>query len=296
MAEIQQIIRSTFPKHIELQANIPTQSLPTVTADATQVHQILMNLCVNARDAMPNGGILSLSAKAITVDEHFAEIHIDAKTGKYVAITVADTGMGIPLEVQERIYDPFFTTKEVGQGTGLGLSTVRGIIKGHGGFLDLYSEVGRGTTFTVFIPAELDHEMEIPQYPDLQEGQGQLILVVDDEALILQMTKSTLELFNYQVVTATNGRDAIAQYKQYHPDLVLMDMMMPELGGQEAISALRDINPHLKIVATSGLITEQFSTISVDAFLPKPYTLQELLQTLGQFQEKNSHTLGHEMQ
>ncbi|KAI9129275.1 ATP-binding protein [Acaryochloris sp. CCMEE 5410] len=281
LAEIQQIIKSTFPKCIELQANIPNESLPMVLADATQLHQVLMNLCVNARDAMPNGGILSLSAKAITVDEHFAKIHVDANTGEYVAITVADTGMGIPPRLQERIFDPFFTTKEIGQGTGLGLSTVKGIIKVHGGFLSLYSEVSRGTTFTVFIPTELGPETETPESPELRKGQRELILVVDDEALIQQMAKSTLELFNYRVITARNGIEAITQYKLYHPDLVLMDMMMPELDGQGAISALKDINPHLKIIATSGLIAEQPAASSVDAFLPKPYTLQELLHALG---------------
>jgi CheY-like chemotaxis protein len=201
---------------------------------------------------------------------------------------VIDTGTGISPEIQERIFEPFFTTKEVGKGSGLGLSTALGIIKNHVGFVNVYSQVDKGTEFKVYLPASVHHttasqtsELEAPL------GDGKLILVVDDEALIREITKSSLETYNYRVLTASNGVEAVAIYTQYQKQIsvVLLDMMMPAMDGTMAIRTLQKINPHVKIVAISGLLSNQnlaeVSGMGVQAFLAKPCTAKELLQTIG---------------
>lgn len=286
LLEIQQIIQQTFPKSIEIDTAIP-QDLWPVSADATQLHQVLMNLCVNARDAMVNGGTLSLSAENIFIDETYARMNLDAKVGPFISIRVSDTGTGIPPEIVERIFEPFFTTKELGKGTGLGLSTVIGIVKSHGGHVSVYSEVGKGTQFKVFLPAM--QATETPAVEDLEAltGEGELILVVDDEAPIREITKATLEAHNYRVLTANEGIEAISLYAQYRDEIsvVLTDMMMPSMNGQVTICILQRINPQVKIIALSGLVSNDkialAAGVGVKAFLSKPYTARELLNTIN---------------
>ncbi|GAA6622381.1 response regulator [Scytonema sp. NUACC26] len=283
--EIQQVVKETFPKSIEFSCQIP-QNLWAVSGDATQIHQVLMNLCVNARDAMPDGGYLTISAENLLVDENYVRMHIDARVGSFVIISVADTGIGIPLEIVDRIFEPFFTTKDIGKGTGLGLSTVLGIVKSHNGFINVYSEEGKGSEFRVYLPAQQITESFEDRETDLPSGNGELILVVDDEDSIRDVTKTSLESHNYRAIVAGDGIEAIALYAENRDkiSLVLTDMVMPSMDGLTTIRTLQKINPEVKIIAVSGLAsTEKISAITevgVKAFLPKPYTAKQLLSTI----------------
>jgi PAS domain S-box-containing protein len=287
ISEIREIAEETFPRNIEIRTDIP-KDLWTISGDATQLHQVIMNLCVNARDAMSNGGILRISAENLLIDEDYAHINTEAKIGPYIVITVSDTGAGIPPEVINRIFEPFFTTKEHGKGTGLGLSIALGIVKSHGGFISVYSEVGKGTAFKVYLPAittpgtlkAQEHQYELPA------GHGESILVVDDEAQILEATTKILEKHGYKVITANNGEEAIALYLQHRDEIkfVLMDMMMPVMDGPASIRELHKVNPEIKIIAVSGLTeTDKLTNVAdvhVYGFLPKPYTAERLLKTI----------------
>ncbi|NJM17325.1 MAG: PAS domain S-box protein [Richelia sp. SM1_7_0] len=230
ISEIKDFARNTFPKSIEIQVGLP-DDLRLISADATQIHQVLMNLCVNARDAMPKGGTLSIEAENIDIDENYVKMNLDATVGNYVVVTVADTGTGIPPETKMRIFEPFFTTKEQGKGTGLGLSTTIGIIKSHGGFINVYSEVGEGTKFQVYLPAVHIEKIVQDEKIEIPEGKGELILLADDEMSIRDITKASLEKHNYQVLTASNGIEAIALYAQNQNEIsaVLMDIKKKEI-------------------------------------------------------------------
>lgn len=281
--EIEQIINSTFPKSIEFSSDI-NPNLWAVIGDATHLHQVLMNLTVNARDAMPNGGSLTISAKNFLVDEQYARMNLEASIGPYIVITVADTGIGMSPEILDRIFEPFFTTKEVGKGTGLGLSTVRGIIKSHGGFINVHSEIGKGTEFKLFVPAVETMATSLAENVELPNGNRELILVVDDEDEILETTKISLETYNYRVLTASNGIEAIALYARYQDNIsvVLVDMMMPLMDGETTIRTLQKMNSQVKIIAVSGLVGSNkiAKDATINKFISKPYTTQELLQTL----------------
>ncbi|QFS48325.1 ATP-binding protein [Nostoc sphaeroides] len=285
LLEMQQIISQTFPKSIAVYTEIQEELLP-ICADSTQLHQVLINLCLNARDAMPTGGNLTISAENIWIDETYASMHIDAKVGAYIVLTVADTGLGINSEILDRIFEPFFTTKELGKGTGLGLSTVIRIIKEHDGFITVSSFVGKGTKFKVYLPAVNQVPIELLEDTAIPTGSGECILVVDDETAIQEITKTSLENYNYTAMTAGDGIEALAIYAQ-HKDKIsaaIIDMMMSKMDGATTIRTLQDINPLLPIIVVSGLVTsEQVPIDKTDehtAFLPKPYTTQELLKTL----------------
>ena len=285
IVEIAKILKETFPKSIEISTNIP-QDLWMVSGDSTQLHQVLMNLCVNARDAMSNGGTLSISAENMLIDANYARMNLEAKEGPYIVITVSDTGVGIPKEMLDRIFEPFFTTKDVGQGTGLGLSTVLGIVKSHGGFVNVYSELESGTSFKVYLPAVGGIETRNPENLPPQTGHGELILVVDDEAAIQEITTTSLEAHNYKILVASDGIEAIALYAQNRDKIsaVLMDIMLPSLDGLIAIRTLQKINPQVRIIASSGLMSDNklnaVAAIGVNTFLSKPYTVNELLLSL----------------
>jgi CheY-like chemotaxis protein len=288
LKDLENIIKDTFPKDIRLQFSIPNETW-TILGDPTQIHQILLNLCVNARDAMPNGGNLTVAVENCMIDEQYAAMNLQAKPGRYVNISVTDSGTGIPPAILDKIFEPFFTTKELNKGTGLGLSTVMAIIKSHDGFVNVYSEPGQGTTFKVYLPAmEVSSEArkEQSEAASLPRGNGELILVVDDEASILTITVRTLQAFGYQVLTATDGAHAVAVYAQHEKEIavVLTDMMMPVMDGPAMIHALMRMNPAVKIVAASGLnangSTAKASGAGVKHFLMKPYTAGTLLKTM----------------
>jgi len=287
--EIVKILRETLPKSIEIGFQIPGD-LWIISADATQMHQVLMNLCVNARDAMPEGGSISIKAENVFVDENYARMHLEAKPGRFVMITVADTGPGMSPEIQSRIFEPFFTTKEMTKGTGLGLSTALTIVKSHGGFINVYSELHKGSQFTLYLPA-----METPGVvdsvalqTDLPLGHGEMVLVVDDEESIREITRGTLETFGYKVLTAADGTEALALYadKENEIAVVLTDMVMPFMDGPATIRALQRMNPKVRIIAASGLGVGQRAgegpLEGVSILLNKPYTAERLLNALAQ--------------
>src|SRR5947209_396527 len=287
--DIVKILSETLPKSISISSEIPND-LWLVSADATQVHQVLMNLCVNARDAMPQGGELSIRAENVTLDDSYARMHLEARPGRYVQVTVSDTGVGIPAEVVSRIFEPFFTTKDVGKGTGLGLSTALTIVRSHGGFINVYSEPHKGTQFAVYLPAieTTPAERAERKRAEMPAGHGELVLVVDDEEAIRQITKGTLETFGYRVLTAGDGTEAVALYAQNRDEVavVLTDMMMPFMDGPATIRALQKMNPRVRIVAASGLggseKAAEATALGVRMFLPKPYTAEKLLNALAE--------------
>ncbi len=288
LKDIKTIIQDTFPKNIQQELSLPDE-IWTIQGDPTQIHQILLNLCVNARDAMPNGGQLTIGVENCVLDEQYVAMNTQAKTGRYVLISVTDSGIGMPPEILDKIFEPFFTTKELHQGTGLGLSTVMAIVKSHDGIINVYSEPGNGSTFKVYLPAmdRLSEERKKQtQRLGLSRGKGETVLVIDDEASIRTITSQTLQAFGYRVLTAADGAEAVAVYAghQHEIAVVLTDMMMPVMDGPATIHALHRINPGIKIIAASGLQTHSGLTKvtegSVKHFLSKPYTAQTLLKVV----------------
>ncbi len=287
LKEIGEIIRETFPREIELVETTPRDLWPVV-ADATQLHQVLMNLCVNARDAMPRGGKLWMAAENRTLTEIDVRERNDAKPGRYVKLSVADSGTGISPENIRRLFEPFFTTKDVGRGTGLGLATVLGIVRSHGGFVAVQSEMGLGSTFDVYLPAflsELDEGAVVSENP-VPDGNGELVLVVDDEEAIREATRHVLEQHGYRVLAAANGRVAVDLFLEQKDQirLVITDIMMPEMGGAALVKALHVLSPKLKVIATSGLEPdekrEELIGLGVSEMLMKPCAARVLAEAV----------------
>ncbi|MEP6947392.1 MAG: PAS domain S-box protein [Acidobacteriota bacterium] len=286
--DLLRVLQETLPKSISVKYDIDSELWP-ILADPTQIHQVLMNVCINARDAMPLGGTLKLTARNVSIDENYARMNIDASAGNFVMLIVTDTGTGMSPNVVQRIFDPFFTTKDIGKGTGLGLSTTLTIVKSHGGFLNVYSEPQKGSRFSIYFPTDssvqygVESEIEIT----LPSGNGELILVVDDEENIRKITQATLERFNYRVTVANDGTHALATYAVERNDIavVVTDMAMPYMDGVALIRALKQINPEVKVIAMSGLMsagqTAELRSQNVDAFLTKPFTAEALLAELA---------------
>ena len=287
--EMVDVARKTFPKSIEITSRYP-EDLWTIRGDPTQLHQVLMNLCVNARDAMPNGGNLVIWGDNLNVDESYAAMTPGAKPGCYVALRVSDTGAGMPAKVVEKIFDPFFTTKELGKGTGLGLSTALGIIKSHNGFISVYSEVGKGTTFKIFLPAHMTDGQQAPsqQSVDQLRGKDELVLVVDDEESILRVSKMILESNGYKVVTASDGPEAVAVFAQGINSIsaVVTDIALPIMDGIALSRSLKKLKPSVAIIASTGqsehVHAEELQKLGVTNLLTKPYDKRKLLETLHQ--------------
>ena len=286
--EVAKIISETFPKNIQVHTAVP-ESLWTVVGDATQLHQVLMNLAVNARDAMPNGGTITFSAENTVVEANQEAVHGDATPGFYAVVKVADTGTGIPPEIGERIFEPFFTTKEEGKGSGLGLSTALSIVKNHDGFVRVQTEHNKGSQFSIYLPASEAAQAETQtgsELPSLPTGRGEYILAVDDEAAVLSLTKEILETYGYRVLTAKDGTEAIATFTAHRDQIrgVLTDMLMPHMDGPATIRVLKKLEPSLKIIAASGLMdsdkVRNTTGLTDLVFLMKPYTAEKLLGTI----------------
>ncbi len=288
LRELEVILANTFPRDIRLEC-VAERGLWPVVGDPTQLHQVLLNICLNARDAMPAGGQLALTARNTELDKHYTVLNRGTAAGRYVVIEVSDDGEGMSEDVQARAFEPFFSTKQPGRGTGLGLSTALGIVRSHGGFVNLYSEVGKGSVFKVYLPAQADAEPE-PKAdstpPLLPHGNGEWVLVVDDEASILTVTQQTLETFGYRVLTADDGAQAVGIYATRREEIavILTDMMMPVMDGPALIAALRRLNPSVRIIAASGLNANgnlaKAANAGVRHFLSKPYSAERLLTTL----------------
>ena len=289
LREVEQLAHSTFSKGIETTVN-SSINVAAVEIDPTLLHQVLLNLCVNARDAMPQGGKLTLEAQNTLIDESYAGFIRDAKPGPYVVFIVSDTGTGIPPDVLPKIFDPFFTTKPTGFGTGLGLTTVAGIAHNHGGFVRVYSEAGSGTTFKIYVPAA--RRASAPPFPPAgnlapeYRADGEGVLVVDDEEPIRVLLKSLLERIGFRVYTTSDGTEALATFASHRDriKLVLTDERMPHLDGLALVRALRHMAPELRIIAMSGLHSDvrvkEFATHGVKHFLHKPFAMPELVAAL----------------
>jgi CheY-like chemotaxis protein len=282
--DVVRILEESLPKSIHIEDESAAGIWP-VNVDATQLHQVLMNLCINARDAMPDGGRLVLSAGNVSIEKAEAAQTSGAHEGRYVRLRVRDTGTGIAPEVQERIFEPFFTTKALGKGTGLGLSTALGIVRNHDGFMRFESHLGQGTTFDLFIPALPVSEPTAAQRQEhaWPQGTGELVLVVDDESAVREVIRRALEEFGYRVISCGSGAEAIVRFRaaQNEVRLVVTDIMMPEMDGRELALALWALAPDLPILAISGACenasTQRFPTLSLCTVLAKPFTIGELL-------------------
>ncbi len=295
--DIARIVRDTFPKGIVLRRELDAAER-FVLGDPTQLHQVLINLCLNARDAMPAGGQLTIRTSNVLLDGRVSAENMDGNAGQHLVVEIADTGSGIAPDVIDRVFDPFFTTKAPGHGTGLGLSTSLTIVKSHGGFIRVLSGTPDGTRFLVYLPTHLDTTSDRVSVAasDAPRGNGQTILVVDDERAILRVTQRVLESHGYRVLVAENGAEAAALYAQRHADIamVLTDLMMPVMSGAALVKELRGMNPAVRVVAMSGMTSdaevEQLSRQGVKRLLQKPYRTSDLLNALREQLEGSTPT------
>ncbi|MEQ9103538.1 MAG: PAS domain S-box protein [Rhodothermales bacterium] len=283
--EVESMVGTSMPRNVRVTRSTALDLWP-VLGDPTQLNQVVLNLALNAADAMPDGGTVTISTENVEVDAQYAVMNHDVRPGRYVVLEVVDEGIGMTADVQERIFEPFFSTKEVGKGTGLGLSTVLGIVRSHGGFMNVYSEPGRGSTFHVYLPVQGDGTAT--EAPDevtesFPRGNGEQILVVDDELSILTITRHTLETYGYRVITAEDGAQAIGLYAMNRQSvaLVITDMRMPAMDGSALIKAVRRMDETAKIIASSGLYgsgnVAKATSAGVGHFLEKPFTAGRLL-------------------
>jgi signal transduction histidine kinase/CheY-like chemotaxis protein len=286
VVELASMISETFPRTIKLEQSIATHPWPVI-ANPTQLHQVLLNFCVNARDAMPQGGTVGLRLSNCTLDPAAAGLP-EGRAGDFLLLEVSDTGPGIPPEILPHIWEPFFTTKEPEKGTGLGLATVRGIVGSHGGFCTVETKAGSGTTFRVYLPAA---ETDLPaesgsSHPFIPRGQGELVLIVDDEANVREFIRATLANHGYRVLVAGDGQEGLVLFASREPDiaLVITDWHMPHVGGEAFVAGIRRLKPAQRLLVIGGLTSGGGSTPGEkgDAFLPKPFKPSALLAAVHQ--------------
>ena len=298
MHELLSMLRQTFPKVINF-IEIIDKDIPLINADRTQIHQVMLNLCVNARDAMPNGGTITIKAEKQTKNQVQEKIP-SADQESYICISVTDTGMGMDKATRRQIFDPFFTTKEKGKGTGLGLSVVYGVIQSHHGFIDVESEVGRGTTFWLYFPIPLASEQSADVSlltESFVTGGTETVLLVEDEEVLSEIVRLLLESKGYKVHTAKDGNEAINVYELHKQeiDIVLTDMGLPGISGIDVFIKLREINPNVNVIAASGFFEKdmksKLTAYGAKGFIQKPYTPDVVLKVIRQVLDaKNNKT------
>ena len=286
VGEVVAMLERTIDPRVTLQVR-RAEKLWLVNADSGQMAQVLMNLCLNARDAMPDGGTLTLETSEEEVDAAHAEGHLEARPGQFVRLRVADTGTGIPRELMPRIFDPFFTTKPPGKGTGLGLAMVFGIIKQHQGWVECHSDPGRGTRFDIYLPRLEGGSVPAAPAPAPAAARGgtETVLLADDNLMLRNLASAVLRSHGFQVVLAEDGQEAVEMYQrlQGQIDLVVLDLMMPRLSGQEALKRLRSIDPSVRVVLASGFSDAQLSQqerAQIQGFVSKPYRERDLVQAV----------------
>jgi signal transduction histidine kinase/ActR/RegA family two-component response regulator len=287
VTEVGSMLRRVIGEDIQLLTVLPPME-SSVRADRGQLEQVLMNLAVNSRDAMRQGGRITIEVRNIDLDESYVGLHLDVLPGRYVVLSVSDTGTGIDAETKKHIFEPFFTTKEAGRGTGLGLATVYGIVKQSGGSIGVYSEAGHGTTFRIYLPrveagVASAREAKLPWNESACLRGHEMVLLLEDDHSVRSMAREVLLSSGYDVREASNGPDALALFGSLHGkvDIVVSDVVMPEMGGREVFQRLRALDPRLKVLFTSGYTDDAVirkGVLDHDVpFLQKPFTPTALL-------------------
>ncbi len=291
--EIEGLLSRTIPKNIRIDLHLGAD-LESIRADPSQIGQIIMNLAVNARDAMSDGGTLSVVTANVELDQEFCRRHLGAKPGRYVSLNISDTGSGMDQETQLHIFEPFFTTKEVGKGTGLGLATIYGIVKLHDGYIICYSEPEHGTTFKIFFPAiSFEREPQTKAEETLLRGGSETILLVDDDTSVRGWGTEILNSVGYKVLTATNGKEALEIYQRGKEriSLVILDLIMPEMGGKQFLTEILEINTKANVLLVSGFpMDKQANSMlaaGAKAFVQKPFNAKQLLDKIRQILDED---------
>ncbi len=293
ISESLKLLAGTLDKSIVIETRL-NDSLPTVEIDVGQIQQVLINLCVNARDAMPAGGRLIIQSSLAKLSAADVRSQVDAKPGWFAVLAVSDTGVGMDGNTQQRIFEPFFTTKEKGKGTGLGLSMVYGVVKNHGGFVNVYSETGEGSTFKVYLPLSGKPEIMESEIEAEMACGHETVLVIDDEEAIRHVASDILGSYGYRVRLAADGEEGVAVYRSQarQIDLVILDMVMPRQGGRETLLKLQEINPQVRVLFSTGYSqnekVNEILALGVKGFIQKPYQVRSLLAKIREILDGKS--------